>query len=118
MIKIYIPDYHDGEENILEESWLGLIIGHYALQAEKVNGQSYFKKVQLYNDSDYDSEDEGPYRDSDGFPNKFYHNQQKYKYAKKAKAKKDLAIWSDGHHKWFIGEDHLKKENYGNNKDG
>ena len=70
------------------------VYGHYALQAKKINGRSYFKKIQLYYDSDPDSEDEGPFRDSDG-------------------NLKDLAIWSDGHEKWFIGQDQFKKENFG-----
>ena len=93
MTQIYLPEHHlsRSEKNILkDEECLGAIIGHYALQAEKINGQSYFKKVGLYYNSDPDSEEDD----------------------KNATKLNDLAIWSDGHNKWFIGDDHLKKEKY------
>ena len=99
---IGIEVYHNTKQND-QKDWHELdpkVYGHYALQAEKINGRSYFKKIQLYYDSDPDSEDEGPYCGSDEYLNDYYRF-------------KDLAIWSDGHEKWFIGEDQFKKENFG-----
>ena len=71
--------------------------GHYTLQAEQIHGRPYFKKIQLYYDSDPDSEDEDTNYHKDVDKGDFYRF-------------KDLAIWSDGHEKWFIGEPSFLKK--------